>query len=301
MRAIGIDLGGTKIETQIFDDDWVVVGQQRIDTPREYNALVKVVAAQINWAVSQVGEGTPVGVGAAGLINPVNGLALTANLAATGQPFPSDLANAAGCAITYMNDCRALALSEAIFGQGKGSRKVLALVLGTGVGGGIVVDQHILLGPTLTGGEFGHTPAPAHLVAHHGLPIWKCGCGRMGCVEAYISGPGLERLAKYITGRNMLPSEIANARNGAMAYVWKVWCDLTADLLHTLTLVVDPDLIVIGGGLTKIDGVADDLTYAARAAQLLGFPVPPIVLAEGGDTSGARGAAFAAWQEQGHD
>jgi N-acetylglucosamine kinase len=301
MSAIGIDLGGTKIETQIFDGTWAVVGRRRDDTPRDYDALVKAVAAQISWAVAQTGVGTPVGVGAAGLVNPANGLALTANLAATEHPFPADIADAAGCDITYVNDCRALALSEAVFGQGKECRTVMALIIGTGVGGGLAVDRRILQGPTRTGGEFGHTSAPAHLIACHNLPIWQCGCGRMGCVETFIAGPGLGRLAKHMTGRDVSPPEIAEARDSAMASVWQVWCDLTADLLHTLTLIADPDLIVLGGGLTKIDGIVDDLTRAANAAQLSGFTTPTIVLAEGGDTSGARGAAFAAWQAQRHD
>ena len=163
MTSIGIDLGGTKIETQLFDDDWAVVARQRVDTPQDYDTLVATVAAQIGWAVAQTGGNTPVGVGAAGLINPADGLALTANLPATGHPFPADIAKAAGQPVTYVNDCRALALSEAVFGQGKDHRTVMALILGTGVGGGISVDKRILQGPTLTGGEFGHTAAPADL------------------------------------------------------------------------------------------------------------------------------------------
>jgi len=296
MTAIGIDLGGTKIETQVFDNTWSVVARKRHDTPRNYTDLVQVTAEQVRWGRGQAGTGAPVGIGAAGLINPRDGLALTANLVATGQPFPTDIARAAGCEITYVNDCRALALSEAVFGQGRGHRTVMALILGTGVGGGITVDQRILQGPTRTGGEFGHTSAPAHVVTQHDLPVRQCGCGRMGCIETYIAGPGLARLAKHITGQDVTPPQIAAARGDAMAPVWQVWCDLTADLLHTLALVADPDLIVLGGGLSRIDGIIDDLTAAAQRAQLSNFGTPALVLAEGGDTSGARGAAYAAWQ-----
>jgi len=301
MTAIGIDLGGTKIEAQVFSDDWSVVARQRRDTPGNYADLVLAVAEQIRWAEAQAGRGAPVGIGAAGLINPRNGLALTANLAASGQPLPADIARAAGRGITYVNDCRALALSEAVFGQGRGHRTVMALILGTGVGGGISVDQRILQGPTLTGGEFGHASAPAHLVAQYDLPIWKCGCGGMGCIETYIAGPGLARLTKHLTGQDLTPPQIAAARGAAMAPVWEVWCDLTADLLQRLTLTVDPDLIVLGGGLTRINGLVDDLTAAAQAAQLLDYGTSPLVLADGGDTSGARGAAYAAWQAQRDD
>jgi predicted NBD/HSP70 family sugar kinase len=300
MKAIGIDLGGTKMEAQVFDDAWSVVARRRHDTPRDYNDLVNGLADLIDWAGEEAGAAVPAGVGAAGLVNPKTGLALTANLVATGQPFPSDIARAAGRPVTYVNDCRALALSEAVFGQGKDQRTVMALILGTGVGGGIAVDGTILQGPTLTGGEFGHTSAPAHLVAEYSLPIWRCGCGRMGCIETYIAGPGLARLAKHMLDRDLTTVEIAERRDIDTGPVWQVWCAFTADLLHTLTLTADPDLIVLGGGLTQIDGIVDDLAAAANRAQIGDFSVPPIVLAQGGDTSGARGAAYAAWQAH-HD
>jgi len=300
MNAIGIDLGGTKMEAQVFDDAWSVAVRRRRDTPKDYADLVTELADLIRWADAQTSGTVPVGIGAAGLVNPKTGLALTANLVATGQLFPADIACTIGRPVTYMNDCRALALSEAVFGQGKGRRTVMALILGTGVGGGIAVDGAILQGPTDTGGEFGHTSAPAHLVAKHDLPIWRCGCGRMGCIETYIAGPGLVRLAKHILGTDLTTVEIAARRNIDTGPVWQVWCDFSADLLHSLTLTADPDLIVLGGGLTHIDRLVEDLSAAARRAQIGDFAVPEIVLAQGGETSGARGAAYAAWQAH-HD
>ncbi|MEJ6748144.1 MAG: ROK family protein [Yoonia sp.] len=300
MNAIGIDLGGTKMEAQVFDDAWSVAVRRRRDTPKDYADLVTELADLIRWADAQTSGTVPVGIGAAGLVNPKTGLTLTANLVATGQLFPADIACTIGRPVTYMNDCRALALSEAVFGQGKGRRTVMALILGTGVGGGIAVDGAILQGPTHTGGEFGHTSAPAHLVAKHDLPIWRCGCGRMGCIETYIAGPGLVRLAKHILGTDLTTVEIAARRNIDTGPVWQVWCDFSADLLHSLTLTADPDLIVLGGGLTHIDRLVEDLSAAARRAQIGDFAVPEIVLAQGGETSGARGAAYAAWQAH-HD
>ena len=300
MNAIGIDLGGTKMEAQVFDDAWSVAARRRRDTPKDYEELVTELADLIRWADAQTSGTLPVGIGAAGLVNPKTGLARTANLVATGQPFPADIARTVERPVTYVNDCRALALSEAIFGRGKGHHTVMALVLGTGVGGGIAVDGSILQGPTHTGGEFGHTSAPAHLVAKHDLPIWRCGCGRMGCIETYIAGPGLARLAKHILGTDLTTVEIAARRDIDTGPVWQVWCDFGADLLHSLTLTADPDLIVLGGGLTHIDGLVEDLSGTARRAQIGDFAVPEIVLAQGGDTSGARGAAYAAWQAH-HD
>ena len=298
MIAAGIDLGGTKIEVQVFDDDWSVAQRHRVLTPADYEPLVAAIADQIRWADDKVGQAVPIGVGAAGLLHPDTGLALTANLAASNKPFKRDIETAIGRQITYVNDCRAMALSEAIFGIGKGKRTVVALILGTGIGGGIAVDGTILQGPTLTGGEFGHTAAPAHLVARYDLPVVQCGCGRMGCTETYIAGPGMNRLAKALTGQDITPPDIAARRTGDMAQVWSVWCEMTAELLHTLTMTVDPDLIVLGGGLSRIEGVVDDLSNAALRAQIGTFGTAKLALAEGGDTSGARGAAYAAWQAE---
>lgn len=301
MTAIGIDLGGTKAETQVFDDAWNVIARTRVATPDDYDALVQVMSDQIQWAKERAGDFAPIGIGAAGLIHPTTGHALAANLPITGRPFPANITTASGHEITYLNDTRALALSEAHFGIGQGHHSVVALILGTGVGGGIAVNGKLLNGPTLTGGEFGHASASAHLIAAHNLPIYSCGCGRLGCIETYISGPGLQRLAKHITGADLTPPNIAAQRDGAMRDVWRIWCDLTADLIHTLTLTIDPDIIILGGGLSKIDGVIDNLTLAAQRAQFADFTTPPLALAQGGDASGARGAALAAWQAHTND
>lgn len=300
MTAIGIDLGGTKIAAQVFDQHWSASAQDRRDTPSDYAGLVRQVADLVAWGDAQAGQMVPVGIGAAGLINPASGLVLAANLAANGQPFPRDIAAAIGRPVTFVNDAHALALSEAVFGQGKGCRCVVAVVLGTGVGGGVALNGALSGGPTLTGGEFGHTAAPAHLVAEHNLPVLRCGCGRMGCIETYIAGPGLARLAKHLTGQDLTPPDIVGRRDADMGPVWALWCALTADLLHRLTLIIDPDLIVLGGGLSTVDGIVADLTGALQQAQFGDFGVPPLAQAEGGTASGARGAAYAAWQAS-HD
>ncbi|MDP4032166.1 MAG: ROK family protein [Pseudorhodobacter sp.] len=301
MIAAGIDLGGTKIEAQLFASDWSLAERRRIDTPHDYDALVAAVAAQISWAEARAGRALPVGIGAAGLIHPQSGLALTANLPATGKPLPADIAAHAGCTVTYINDCRAFTLSEAVFGAGRGQSPVVGLIIGTGVGGGVAVAGRLLQGAAQVGGEFGHMAAPAHLVTTHGLPVLRCGCGRRGCIETLISGPGLVRLAQAVTGRAFTAQALAQAkaRDADAGRVWSVWCGLVAELLLTLSFTVDPACVVLGGGLSQVPGVADDLCAALALAQLPGFASPRIVLAEGGDSSGARGAAYAAWQENG--
>jgi len=302
MTSGGIDLGGTKIEAQVFGPDWAIMDRRRIDTPKDYAALVAAMAQQVAWIEDRAGGAVPVGVAAAGLVNPATGHAYTANLPATGRPFPADIAAAAGRAVTYVNDCRALTLSEAIFGAARGLSPVAGLILGTGIGGGLAVEGRLIPGLAMVGGEFGHMAAPAHLVVAHGLPVVRCGCGRMGCTETLIAGPGLTRLAQTLAGRALTPPQVAaeRATDPAVARVWQVWCDLVADLLITLAFVADPAAIVLGGGLSQIAGLTDDLTAALRAAQLPGFAIPRILIAQGGDASGARGAAYAAVLEAQH-
>lgn len=296
MIAAGIDLGGTKSEIRLFDANWRVVHERRDPTPGTYDALVATLAGQIAWAHAQA-PGLPIGIGAAGLID-ANGIATTANLPATGKPFPADIEAAASHPVTYVNDCRALALSEAVFGAGRGQSRVMSLILGTGVGGGLAIDGKLLPGPSLTGGEYGHAAAAAAVVARHNLPVPTCGCGRQGCYETYIAGPALGRLATRRLGLPTTPQDLGQLKttDREARAVWSIWCEMTAELLLTMTYTADPDCIVLGGGLSQIPGVAEDVTRAAKTAQLPGFDLPLIALAEGGPTSGARGAAYAAWQ-----
>lgn len=296
MIAVGIDLGGTKIEAQIFDANWRCVDRRRIDTPQSYGTIVKALADQITWADQRAGTMLPAGVGAAGLVNPGTGLAYASNLPTTNLPLPRDVEAALGRKITFINDCRALALSEAVFGAGKGVSPVAGLILGTGVGGGLAIDGRLAPGFSALGGEFGHFSASAHLIATHDLPLIACGCGRIGCTETLVSGPGLTRIAQRFIGQLMTPQQVAAVRatDGMAAKAWAVWCEMVADLLMTLVFTLDPAAVVIGGGLSKIPNLIHDLTVALRAAQLPGFAIPKLLVAQGGDASGARGAAYAA-------
>ena len=298
MIAAGIDLGGTKIEAQLFDSGWEAVRRHRVATPSAYSSLVRTMADQMAWIEENAGAACPVGISAAGLIVPDTGLALTANLAANGHRFMNDLAEATHRQFTYVNDCRAFAQSEEVFGAGRASSTVLGLILGTGVGGGVVINQKLLAGHTGVGGEFGHLGIPGHLMEEFGLPEQICGCGRNNCFETHVSGPGLTKIAEIIANRSISPQVIAATKGSdrKIAGIWTIWTALVAELLLSLTFTFDPEIIVLGGGLSRIDGVAEDLTNALVQRQFSGFKIPEIQLAQGGDASGARGAAFAAWQ-----
>ena len=298
MIAAGIDLGGTKIEAQVFGLDWHAQSRRRVETPHDYAGLVSAMAETIAWIDTQA-PGLPIGISSAGLINPATGLALTANLSATGHAFPADLQAATNRPVRFLNDCRALTLSEAVFGAAKDLSPAIGLILGTGIGGGVAIGGHLVEGPSATGGEFGHFPLSAVPVQRHNLPVLPCGCGRIGCTETLIAGPGLSRIARLKTGRDLSPPQIAELRktDPAIAEGWSIWLDLLTELLITLTLTVDPACIVLGGGLSQIAGLLDDLRPRLAAAQLPSFTVPDLRLAEGGDASGARGAAWAAWSD----
>ena len=298
--AAGLDLGGTKIEAQIFDFSFNRVTFRRIPTPQTYDALVAAMVDQIAWVESH-STGLPLGIAAAGLIHPVTGLALTANLPASGKAFPADIALAAGRAVTYLNDCRAQALSEAQFGAAKGYASALCLNLGTGVAGGFVVSGALLPIALGLGGEYGHFALPAHVVQAHALPITPCGCGRSGCIETLISGPGLARIVEHRTGRSLSAEQIVALRDSdePLAQCWAIWCALVAELIHTLSLTLDPACIVLAGGLSQATNLVADLTKAATQGALRGYAPPPILLAQGGDATAARGAAYAAFLERG--
>lgn len=293
MKTLGIDLGGTKIEAQIFDANFRQEQTRRIVTPRDYSDLVEAMADLIRWARTAFGV-QGIGVSAAGLVDQVSGKAFAANLPVSGQAFPADLAQAAGCHVTYLNDCHALALSEAVLGAGKGKRRVAAVVLGTGVGGGVVQDGRIVRGASGLAGEIGHTSAPAAWHDCFGIPVVACGCGRKGCIETYLSGPGLVRLGQVMLGQQCDAPRIIAGRADETRPVWAAWCDLGAELLRNLVLMHDPDIIVLGGGLSEAAGVADILSAELADRAIGGFAMPPVVPAEGGPTSGGRGAAYAA-------
>ncbi len=300
MIAAGIDLGGTKIEAQVFGDDWQLAARKRWTTPKSYPDLVAAMAGAVAWCQAQAHKSLPIGVSAAGLINPVTGLALAANLAASGKPFPADIARAAGRPIAWINDCRALALSEARFGAAQGFDPALALIIGTGLSGGVVTGGQVLPAFAGLGGEVGHFPLPAGPMIAHGLPVLPCGCGRAGCTETLLSAPGLAVIALHVTGQIYTPEDVIAGRstNAGLQKTWAIWLELACDFLITLCFTIDPAVIVIGGGLSNAPHLTDDLARALQAATLKDCAIPPIRLAQGGDASGARGAAYAAWRER---
>jgi len=296
--AIGIDLGGSKIELQGFDAGWQRTVRRRIATPRDYPALVAAIAGMAAAAGT-----APVGIAAPGTLDPLNGRMRTANLPAGNRQLPADIAAVLGRPVTFLKDSQALALSEAGFGAARGATGAAVLILGTGIGGALISRGGLGPAPAGLAGEIGHIALPAPVVAAQSLPILACGCGRAGCYETLISGPGLTRLAALRTGRALAPEAIAagRAREPALADLWTLWCALVAELVETLILAADPEIVVLAGGLSRVPGLVGDLDAALAGRHLPGSARPRLALAAGGDASGARGAALAARREAGHD
>ncbi len=282
-NTIGLDLGGTKLEARVFDADWAEVAKRRVATPEDYASLLSALAELIAWGEAEAGDAVATGVSAAGIVDPKSQRMLTSNLCATGKRLPMDISETVGRSVTWINDARALALSEAMLGAGRDYRVVQSVVIGTGLGGGLVIDGSVQVGASGASGEIGHIAPPARF----GVP--ETVDGRPAIFEDFLSGPGLSRLAGGVS-----PEEVVAGRRGQHKTAWKLWCGFLGELVRTLTLVVDPDVIVLGGGMSRVSGLLSDLAPMLDAVKLGPVAFPPVVLAEGGAESGARGAAFAA-------
>ncbi|MCR6499384.1 ROK family protein [Shinella sp. CPCC 101442] len=297
-----IDVGGSKIEAALFGNDLLPIEKRRIDTRKEsYETLVEAIVEQARWLEAKDASLAGIGIGLPGLVDTTTGLSITSNLPATGRSLSADISARLGRRVPVENDCKCFALSEANGGAGAGYRTVFGLILGTGVGGGVCVDGRLVKGLNGLPGEVGHFGLPAERVAKYGLPLVACGCGRTGCYETYVSGPGLSRIAAHVTGRPVAAEEIAGAAAGdvAMRNVRDIWLDLLAELVHTIQLTVDADCVVFGGGLSRMAGLAEDLARVFEAHKLPGVRSPVFRIADHGDASGTRGAAILARQSTG--
>ncbi|MCC6007359.1 MAG: ROK family protein [Rhodobacteraceae bacterium] len=297
-RAGGLDLGGTKIEASLFGPDWDVLATRRRPTPTEsYAALLDALAEEVAWLRDQARPGLPVGLGMPGPIVPRQERFIAVQLPLAGERLAADLAAATAGPVPVENDANCFALSEAVAGAARGAETVFGLILGTGVGGGLVAGGAVLHGRQGYAGEIGHTGVPADVLSALGLPVFSCGCGRRGCFETCLSGPGLSRLARHLAELDLPPQEVtarAAAGDPACLRVLEVWSAIAARLIETLQMAYDPDCIVLGGGLSRMPGLLEQLRAALPDPPHYGQMAAELRLAEGGDSSGTRGAAIMA-------
>jgi fructokinase len=272
---IGIDLGGTKIEGIVIDDAGGERVRRRVPTPKgDYRATVGAIAALVVALESECAARATVGVGIPGAISRVSGLVKNANSTCLiGHPLQGDLESALGRPVRLANDANCFALSEAVDGAGRGARVVFGVILGTGVGGGIVVDGRVLDGANAIAGEWGHNPLPR--ADADDLPLRPCYCGRAGCIETYLSGPALE-------------ADGGVAAEGAIA---RYEARLARALAGVINLL-DPDVIVLGGGVSNVDRLYANVPRLWREHVFSDDVATHLAKHAHGDSSGVRGAAW---------
>ena len=295
---IGIDLGGTKIEAIAIDAKGKELVRRRVPTPRAYEPLIEAIAGLVAEVEEFTKSEGTIGVGIPGTIVPETELVKNANSVwLNGQPLGRDLEARLGRPVRLANDANCFVLSEAIDGAAQGAPVVFGVIIGTGVGGGITVNGECIPGVNLVAGEWGHNPLP--WAAPDEYPGPNCYCGRMGCIEMWVSGPGFEQDHEQRSGAKLPATEIvrlAIAGDPIASMSLNLYCDRLARSLASLVNVLDPDVIVLGGGMSNVPNLPE------RVSEV----VPRYVLAAGatsldlrtrfvramhGDSSGVRGAA----------
>lgn len=290
---IGVDLGGTKTEAVLLDDDGAVAFRERVPTPRDYGDTITAVADLVGRIDAACGERPPVGIGTPGAWVEASRAMKNCNSTwLNGSPLLDDLAERLGERVRIENDANCFALSEALDGAGRGAHLVFGVILGTGVGGGIVVDGRLLKGPNAIAGEWGHTPLPYLRTdpstdpEEKGLRDRPCYCGRRNCVETFLSGQGLAETHRELTGERRRADEIDPLAPSADLYV-----TMLSRALAQIVNVLDPDVIVLGGGLSNLDGLAERVSGRLGRYGFSHEGETTVAVAEHGDSSGVLGAA----------
>jgi len=292
---IGLDLGGTKIEGIALDEDGAPLARRRVATPRhEYEETLRAMAGLVHDLEAETGRRGTVGVGIPGALSPATGLVKNANSTwIIGRPLDRDLSARLERPVRLANDANCFALSEAVDGAGAGARVVFGVIVGTGTGGGAVVERRVLTGPNAIAGEWGHNPLPWPRAGEWPGP--PCYCGKTGCVETFLSGPGMARDHLEATGEALAAPEIAaRAERGEAAATATLarYEERMARALAVVLNILDPDVVVLGGGMSQIARLYErvprlwqEWAFSDRVDTVLRPPVH-------GDSSGVRGAAW---------
>jgi fructokinase len=290
---IGVDFGGTKIEAIAIDAAGQERIRRRIDTPRQdYDGSIRAVAALVDAIERDIGTRASVGVGIPGTVSPATGLVKNANSTwLIGRPLHLDLARALGRDVRVANDANCFALSEAADGAAAGAAVVFGVILGTGVGGGLVVNGQVIVGANAIAGEWGHNALPWPDESEWPGP--PCYCGRRGCIEVFLCGGGLQRAYggdNVATARAVADAAAAGQPRAVEAL--KTYVRRLAKALATVINVLDPDVIVLGGGLSNVEAL-----YTLVPAEWTNWVFSDrvdtrLARAKHGDSSGVRGAAW---------
>jgi fructokinase len=292
---IGIDLGGTKIEGIGLEADTLLAVRRRVATPRKYTESIDAIADLVVEIEREAGRSGSVGIGIPGVVSQATGLVKNANSTwLNGRPLRTDLEMRLDRPVRVANDANCFTLSEAIDGAGRGVETVFGVILGTGVGGGIAIQQRIHEGPNQIAGEWGHNQLP-WMTEEERLIAPPCYCGKTGCVETFVSGPGLERDYYVLSGRRKTSHEIVSAAADGDAHAiaaLRRYEDRLARSLASVINVLDPDAIVLGGGMSNLPNLPAAVTALLPRHVFSDRVVTKVLVNLHGDSSGVRGAAW---------
>ena len=292
---IGIDLGGTKIEGIALDADTPVAVRRRVATPRNYAGTLDAIARLVAEIEAEAGRAGSVGVGIPGVVSHGTGLVKNANsLWLIGRPLLADLEARLSRPVRVANDANCFTLSEAIDGAGQGCETVFGVILGTGVGGGIAIRQCIHEGPNQIAGEWGHGPLP-WMTDEERAAAPKCYCGKYGCVETFLSGPGFESDHALLCGARRSSQDIVRAAAAGDPHAIDAlerYRDRLARALAGVINLLDPDAIVLGGGMSNLPDLPSAVSALLPRYVFSDTVLTKIVLNAHGDSSGVRGAAW---------
>jgi len=299
---IGIDLGGTKIEGIALDDNGAALIRRRVPTPAgDYDGILTAISGLVSEIERELSETGSVGIGTPGSISPKTGLIKNANSTVlNGRPLDKDLSSILSRPVRIENDANCFALSEAVDGAGQHERIVFGVILGTGIGGGLVVDKEVISGLNKITGEWGHNPLPWPI--HEEWPGRGCYCGRTGCIETFLSGPGISRDYEARTGHALCARDIGLAASAGDARANEYLClyqERLARALASVINIVDPDAIILGGGLSNIESLYVGLVEKIERFAFSDSLSTKIYKAAHGDSSGVRGAAWL-WPKPNH-
>lgn len=285
---LGVDFGGTKIEAALLDSKGEILERQRVPNPGDYQAAVRAVADLTARIEQQTGaRADTVGVAMPGSLSPLTGLVRNSNSVwLNGKPFFEDLKAALARPVRVENDANCFALSEAVDGAAAGARVVFGVIIGTGCGGGVVVERKVIEGASGIGGEWGHTPLPWARADEVQPRDW---CGRVGCLEQWLSGTGFKRWAGMSAGD---ANEKALAGDPQARVLLDLLADRIARALAVVMDILDPDVIVFGGGVSNIESLYPSIRGKLIAHVFSDFVGAKIVKNKHGDSSGVRGAAW---------
>ncbi len=297
----GFDVGGTKIEFGAFNEKLQRVATERVATPvDDYQLLIDTISGLVEKYDTEFNDQGTIGLGLPGMESADDGTVLTVNVpAAKGKPLRADLQQAIGREVRIENDANCFALSEAWDEDLQNEKSVVGLILGTGFGGGFVFDGHVQSGCNHVAGEVGHTRLPIDAWFHLGdsgtAPLFECGCGKKGCLDNYLSGRGFELLYEHYYGEKRKAVDIitaeAEGEPKAVEHVER-YMELAAICFANLFTAIDPDVVVLGGGLSNYDKLYEELPKRIPNYLLSVAKSPRIIKAKHGDSGGVRGAAF---------